>query len=251
MEAYDAGGGPARADDPRVPRVRAYVGVLCAPDRAEDAEAAALVDFLARTGGDLSARAEQIARELLQATRSAAAGRFSVVVPVGHPATHVTAECRAMPELLAAYANGERPEDEPLIAGHLAGCAVCAHTLDRMHEADRAFAREVGQLPQLEVEEWTVDTTRVAVTPTPTAVAPPPMAETKPLPEPDTARPASASGEEQRVPEPPAETRPAPAGPRPSPVAPRVPSAQPHTVYRRRSGGLVGAIRKLTRPSGE
>jgi hypothetical protein len=239
MDQHDVsdGGATVRSEafrDAQLPRVRAYVAVVCAPERSEDAESAVLVDFLARAGGE-PAPAELLERELLRATRSGAAGRFNVLVPAGRPELHLTAECRAMPELLALHANGERPEDESLIARHLAGCPVCAHTLDRMREAERAFARGAGELPELEIEETSVETRNVVA-------APPPRAVSNPIPEPKASLVPTQLAESPIAPG-------APAAP-PAPAEPhRAPTGAP-AAHRRRSGGLVGAIRKLARPTG-
>ena len=213
--------------DAQLPRVRAYVAVVCSPERSDEAGSAALVDLLARTGGE-PAPATQLERELLRATRSAAAGRFNVVVPIGRPEFQLTPECQAMPELLALHANGERPEDEVLIAGHPASCAACAHTLDRMREAERAFARGVGELPTLEAEETIVDTSKARAAPTPLRPGGPNPVPggSNPVPQPEL---SLARGSRPYDP----------------PAAPGAPVA----THRRRSGGLVGAIRKLGRPT--
>lgn len=190
----------------RLPRVRAYVAEVCAPEQADEATSAAFVDFLARTV-EGSAGDGEPDRVLLCATRSAAAGRFAVAVPLGRPELTLTAECRAMPELLALHANRERSADEALIAAHLASCAICAHTLERMRRAERAFAKGSGELPELEVADTTVDTAGLR----------------QPEPRPERETPPGA-----RTSRPPG----TPGGP---------------ATYRRRSGGLVGALRRFGR----
>jgi hypothetical protein len=204
----------------RLPRVRAYVAEVCSPEHSEEAISATFVDFQARAPDD-AGTGDHLDRVLLRATRSAAGGRFAVVVPQGRPELSLTAECRTMPELLALHANGERAGDEALIGDHLSRCAICAHTLSRMQRADRAFSRATGELPALEIEPTSVDTTK-APPPTDRPATPPIPGGHNAPPEPE-----SAFGRGSR-----------PSGAGPPPGAP----------YRRRSGGLVGAIRKLGRP---
>jgi hypothetical protein len=217
----------ARYRDARAPRVGAYVAQVCPPDLAQDAVSAAFVDFLARVAGAPGAE-DSLDELLLAATRSAAAGRFTVASPPGRTLA-VSAECHAMPELLAAHANRERPTDEGLIGAHLASCSICTHTLVRMQDAERAFAQPSGELPAIELRETVVDTTTM-----------PPARHSEPKLEPESRGVSPA-------PNPPS-----------APPAPPASSAQrsgsrdviypPPAMGRRRSGGLVGAIRRFSRP---
>jgi hypothetical protein len=156
---------------------------------------------------------------------------------MGHPELALSAECRAMPELLATHANDESPGDEQLIADHLVDCAICAHTLTRMQAAEQAFAAAASELPALELEETRVD-----------------LGKARPRPaRPRPARPSSSA---------PTGAHPRPrANPQPSPqpenrsdpgIEPATPAAQQELPLpgsrRRRSGGLAGAIRRFGRP---
>jgi hypothetical protein len=240
--------GLAAFREAQLPRVRAYVGTVCSPDRGEEAISAAFVDFLARAGGEAGGDGEpapdrDIDRTLLRATRSAAAGRFLVVVPQGRPELSLAPECRAMPELLALHANDKRPGDEALIAGHLAGCAICAHTLARVQEAERAFARGSGELPALDIEATTVDTTKFPARP-----APPRPAESPAAVDASPARVSSPAAAASHAPgdgesNPPLQHETTPQN---RPSHSEMP-LEPRGNYRRRSGGLVGALRKFGR----
>jgi hypothetical protein len=239
--------GLAAFREAQLPRARAYVAAVCSPDRSEEAISAAFVDFLARAGGEVRGDGEpapdrELDRALLHATRSAAAGRFLVVVPQGRPELSLTPECRAMPELLALRANDERPGDEALIGGHLAGCAICARTLARMQEAERAFARGSGELPSLDIEVTTIDTTKFPAPPAP------PLAPDSPgAADPGGSSPRSASplapDDEESDPLLQPESIPTPRNHQRSSEMP----LEPGGTHRRRSGGLAGAIRKLGR----
>jgi hypothetical protein len=239
-----AGDGAAIAGfrDARLPRVEAYVAQVCPPELADEAVAAAFVDFLARVA-DAPVTDAKLDGLLLAATRSAAAGRFTVASAPGRSLA-IAAECNAMPELLAVHANGERAGDEALIAAHLAGCSICTHTLARMQDAERAFAKPSGELPALELRETEVDTAKPPP-PRPTAAAVPASA-----PSPTSARRKSADTEPKVEPQtPPGAQRPAAQRVSPSLRSPAPAVADPPPVTRRRrSGGLVGAIRRLSRP---
>jgi hypothetical protein len=217
----------ARYRDARLPRVVAYVTQVCPPDLAEDAVSAAFVDFLARVAAVPGADAS-LDELLLAATRSAAAGRFTVASPPGRTLA-MSAECQAMPELLAVHANRERPTDEGLIGAHLASCSICTHTLVRMQDAERAFAQPSGELPAIELRETVVDTT--------TGQPPRPIPEPKLEPE---SRPVSPTS---KAPSPPQALSASPAQPSGS----RDVTYPPPAVGRRRSGGLVGAITRFSR----
>jgi outer membrane biosynthesis protein TonB len=124
------------------------------------------------------------------------------------------AECTAVPELLAAQANAELPGDDRILLEHLRDCRVCQATHARMEEAEQAFWPEPEPEPVVEPE--------------PPVVEPEPVVEVPPEPP---------------LPEPEPEPQPEPAPQPPSAPAPPAP-----IVVRRRSGGLVGAIRKRIRP---
>jgi hypothetical protein len=124
-------------------KIRSYCEEACRPELAETACEAALRELLAR----LRAREVEpvdVEEMLLQATRSAAAGRFQVeTAPRRLRRSRVPSDptCLAMPELLAAHANGELTGDASPIEHHLERCLTCARTIARMTHAERAFAR--------------------------------------------------------------------------------------------------------------
>ncbi len=145
--------------------VRAYCEVACAPELVAEACDAAFLDFVGRLSAD---PAEQgLDAVLLAATRSAAARRFPAPEdlavsdtsagaagaaaaadpprgrrhPDGPPDTRI---CAAMPELLAARANGELRGDDDAIAGHITGCPVCAAGEARLQAAEAAFSTARG-----------------------------------------------------------------------------------------------------------
>jgi hypothetical protein len=220
----------------RAPRVQAYMERVCLPEVTDEATSAAFVDFLARAGAEPDADGGLDAL-LLQGTRSAAASRFAVAVPMGHPELALSAECRAMPELLATHANGESPGDEQLIADHLVDCAICAHTLTRMQAAEQAFAAAASELPALEVKETRVNLGKARPRP-----ARPSASASASASAPTGARPPSR-GNPQPSPQP--ESR---SNPGIEPVTPATRQEPPPASSRRRSGGLVGAIRRFGRP---
>lgn len=211
----------------RLARVRAYAGEASRHEQLEELAEAAFADFLIRVQSAEPAD-ERLDHVLLEATRAAAAGRFFVQAPPGHVQSP-GAECYATPELLAALANGDSRRDGVPIGRHLARCPVCRSTLERMQRAERAFARATADLPALEVRETTVE-------------LPPAIAEPAPRKKPsirpqrklhrDSADSISkAKAEPKAEPPPPPGAQPLGAGPAPIAV-------------RRRSGGLVGLIRR-------
>jgi hypothetical protein len=128
--------------DAHAAKVRSYCGEVCARERVEEALAAAFIDFLARLriAGDHDSSLEKL---LLAATRSAAAGRFEVwrsLAAVEQTGSEIHPDCAAMPELLAASANGELRGDRTTITRHLSSCPTCAITADRTQQAARRFA---------------------------------------------------------------------------------------------------------------
>jgi hypothetical protein len=194
-------------------RVRAYCTEMCPGDFVEDATAAALLDFRARAG--TAGPTDDVDELLARSIRSAAAARAD---PRVGSATSPGPECLAMPELLAARANNELPGDDRVIRQHLNECIVCETTFARMRRAEQILAVAGG-----------FDESAEAVAEAkPEAVA---EAEAEPAPGP-------------RAPSPP--TPPAPPPPSATPGPPTAPPP-PTIVVRRRSGGLVGAVRKAAR----
>ncbi|MDQ6607399.1 MAG: hypothetical protein M3Z06_12735 [Actinomycetota bacterium] len=135
--------------DSHMGMVRAYCEVACAPVLVTGACEAAFLDFVGRmsTGDQSFEAAPSLEAVLLAATRSAAASRFAApaieATPRGrrHPTPSTqTRVCAAMPELLAARANGEFRGDERAVTDHVAGCMLCAATEARLRAAEAAFS---------------------------------------------------------------------------------------------------------------
>jgi anti-sigma factor RsiW len=153
----------AKFYDERAGRVREYCVLACQAPLIEEATFAAFIDFLGRlTEAGPEADLDDLLRK---ATRSAAAGRAEVRVEtreVVEPARHRRSArkpaptagpgpiCQAMPELLAAYANGELAGHEQLDE-HLAGCSVCRTTATRFRRSESAFTREPSRAPDEEI----------------------------------------------------------------------------------------------------
>jgi hypothetical protein len=129
--------------DAHIETVRRYCGAVCASDRAEDACDAAFREFVARVreAGDSEIDLDRV---LLQATRSAAAGRFELrgSVQATDPAV-----CAAMPELLAAEANGELRTDPEVLRRHREGCARCGAIAAQLERAEHEFSRASVWIP--------------------------------------------------------------------------------------------------------
>jgi hypothetical protein len=236
----DDGDAIAGFRDAHIHKIRAYCEEACPADLVEEARDAAFVDFLGRLRLS-DARETDLDDLLLKATRAAAAGRFNVVLgaEAGGRRGHAKAPeqiCLAMPELLAAYANGELQGDERQSRRHLERCPTCAATIERMNRAERRFVAARGWDEPAAVEEEPVAPAEDSV-----AWAP------EPRPEPAAETPERVA-ETQSEPEPVAET---PPEPEPEPVAAPVPApaataAAPTTqVVRARRGGLIGATRRL------
>ncbi len=123
-------------------RVRGYCTIACAAERVQDASDAAFVDFVGRLSAS-PAPDPDLDELLLAATRSAAAGRFSVLRAGDWSGPDTEADgptmCKLIPELLAARANGELAGREDQLAAHLAQCPTCRHSEARMLDAERAF----------------------------------------------------------------------------------------------------------------
>jgi hypothetical protein len=209
-------------------QMTAYCDVACAPELVDEAVGAAFVDFLGRaTQGQH--RDEELEALLLDATRAAAAARIRVEAR--------QAECFAVPELLAALANHELPGDDRVLREHLEDCPVCQGTRTLTEQAELAFWPEPAAEAVAEPE--------AVVAPEPVVVAPEPVVAE---PEPAIAEPEPLAEPEPAEPEPVAEPEPPVPPPAPAPPPSPEPAPQPPVVVRRRSGGLVGAIRKRVRP---
>jgi hypothetical protein len=121
-------------------KIRRYCAEVCSQERVDEAVAAAFVDFLARLR--VAEDPEQGLDELLlQATRSAAAPRFEVSGPPSSldvAGFGLRRDCEAMPELLAAIANGELRRDDAA-RQHIESCETCAASAERIQQAERAF----------------------------------------------------------------------------------------------------------------
>ncbi len=118
--------------DARAGYVRAYCASVCPPEDVDGATLAAFVEFLARTSGTGSD--DDLDLLLVKATRSSAAGHITV-----HSSSAV---CRAMPEVLAARANGEHERGEQAFAAHLDECATCRETATRLLDAEQSLKGE-------------------------------------------------------------------------------------------------------------
>jgi hypothetical protein len=270
----DDGDAIAGFRDAHIHKIRAYCEEACPDDLVEEARDAAFVDFLGRLRlGD--AREADLDDLLLKATRGAAAGRFNVVLGAesggrrGHDKGPEQI-CLAMPELLAAYANGELQGDERQSRRHLERCTTCAATIERMNRAERRFVGARGwdepaaletdpvaptaEEPVAAAEEAWAPATGSATEPQTPAGAPRPVTE-EPAPDAEPVAEAPAA-EPEAQPEPVADT-PEPERvtdaphPEPQPVLtatpdtvapPAVPAPQ---LVRVRHGGLIGATRRL------
>jgi hypothetical protein len=136
--------------------VERYCAELCPPAAVRDAVLVAFSDFFARLDhAPHDADPDQL---LLMATRSAASGRAEVRAQPQSPAPNAkrglahrhrgpTATgdtvCPAVPELLAAAANGELRAGEALMA-HVEACPTCRDTSQRMEAAAAAHERAIG-----------------------------------------------------------------------------------------------------------
>lgn len=128
-------------------KIHDYCAKACRWELIEQACEASWVEFVGRirTSAEPHADLEDV---LLKATRGAAAGRFDVASPtmVGAAiqATRTGATCAAMPELLAAEANGELFRGNETVRAHVARCSVCGVTATRMKQAEQAFRQAIG-----------------------------------------------------------------------------------------------------------
>jgi hypothetical protein len=126
--------------DAHIAKVRSYCAQVCPPDRIDETCEAALREFVARIRESDALRVD-LGQELLRATRSAAAGRFELSTQTD------AAVCLAMPELIAAEANGELRAEGSALRSHEQECATCAETVQRMRRAEEAFAHATGWIP--------------------------------------------------------------------------------------------------------
>jgi hypothetical protein len=207
--------------DGRAPSVYQYCAQICPSQQVEEAVLASFADFLGRVR---AAGADADLDELLRrSARSAAASRMKV-------AKSRDPVCHSMPELIAARANGELPHGEGPIKAHLEDCRSCRQTAQRLIDAEDALVQSATRQPPEEVRTaWLLIATKRTEGDR-LADAPPrdePAAETPEPPTPEPERP------------------PTPAAAEPPPPAP-TPVPQPVRV-RRRSGGLLGAARRVTR----
>jgi hypothetical protein len=142
--------------DDHAGKVREYCALICPAELVDEATFVAFVDFLGRMDG---ARADDDLDELLwKATRGAAAGRAEVrdaptskrVGSRRSGKSEPGPTCRAMPELLAAYASGELARNAQLDK-HLLECSVCRTTATRFRQAEGAFSRDARERPPEEI----------------------------------------------------------------------------------------------------
>jgi hypothetical protein len=142
--------------DEHAGRVREYCALICPAELVDEATFVAFVDFLGRLQG---ARDSDDLDELLwKATRGSAAGRAEVrdAPSAKRGASRRSGRsdpgpiCRAMPELLAAYASGELARNAQLDK-HLLECSVCRTTATRFRQAEGAFTREPREQPPEEI----------------------------------------------------------------------------------------------------
>jgi hypothetical protein len=129
--------------DARAGYVHAYCTSVCPPEDVDDAMLAAFVEFLARAPG--AGRDDDLDLLLVKATRSSAAGRIGV-----HSSSPV---CRAMPEVLAARANGEHVREEQAFATHLDDCPTCRETATRLLDAEQSLKGEPQRGGPADVKE--------------------------------------------------------------------------------------------------
>jgi hypothetical protein len=129
--------------DARAAYVQAYCRTLCAPGDVDEAILAAFLEFLARASG--AGADADLDLLLVKSARGAAATRM--VLNTTAP------ECLAMPEVLAARANGEDIRDERPFATHLDGCATCRETAARLLDAEQALKTEPTSEPPGDVRE--------------------------------------------------------------------------------------------------
>jgi hypothetical protein len=126
----------ARFYDRHGAAVRQFCAAVCPAARVEEAVEAALVDFLARA--TVAAEGGVPETLLSKSTREVAASRMELEAVAAHEALDPI--CRAMPELLAARANGELSGPQDPLVDHLQICSLCETTAARLEYAEIAFA---------------------------------------------------------------------------------------------------------------
>ena len=129
--------------DARAGYVEAYCRELCRPEKIEEATLSAFLEFVARASG--KAADDELDLLLVKSARGAAAARMSV--------DSAATECRAMPEVLAARANGEDVRGERAFAAHLDGCEICRQTTTRLIDAEQALKSDPHSEPSESVRK--------------------------------------------------------------------------------------------------
>lgn len=121
--------------DVRTEAVRGLCASLCPAERVEDAMQATFLDFVARVA---AAPSDADLEDLLRrAVREVAASRMDPAD--GADRESIPPVCRAMPELLAADANGELPPEYEPLTEHLQSCEICQGNRRRVESAEAAF----------------------------------------------------------------------------------------------------------------
>jgi len=139
-------------------RVREYCSLICPAQMVDEATFVAFVDFLGRLDrADPDADVDEL---LWKATRGSAAGRAEVrdapTSATERPGSRKSTPaepgpiCRAMPELLAAYASGELARNGQLDR-HLVECSICRTTATRFRQAEGSFSKDARELPPGEI----------------------------------------------------------------------------------------------------
>jgi hypothetical protein len=243
--------------DAHLNRVLAYCAEVCSEQLADEASTSAFVQFLARMSADESDSID-LEEELLKATRVAAAGRMDVHSSTSSRGTGAPETvCLALPELLAARANGDIQFNEDEMQQHTSACSICTTTIERLQRAEAGFLstgpwHHTETVPQT---EWAAP-----VPQGPEAHPPSQMASEPAQPAPQTERPPESepAPQTERPPESepaprteqPPESEPAPQPERPPESEPAPQPEQPWQVVRARRGGLLGAARRLIAPQG-
>lgn len=123
--------------DDQTEAVRSFCASLCPAERVEDAMEATFLDFVARVA---AAPSDGDHEDLLRrAVREVAASRMDPAA--GADRESIPPVCRAMPELLAASANGELPAEYEPLTEHLQSCEICQGNQRRMEAAFGALAQ--------------------------------------------------------------------------------------------------------------
>lgn len=127
----------ARFHDRHAAMVREFCAAVCPDERVDEIVAAVVLNFLGRASqAPHDAEPEELLR---RAAREIAASRTETSANESGDAV-----CEAMPELLAARANGELCDQERPLADHLSHCPTCQATVARLGQAEVMFP--VGSL---------------------------------------------------------------------------------------------------------